>query len=288
MAIDYQFLKNMPPLVTEQQYSAKDTILYALGVGAGLASAVDAACLPFVFEKSLMPLSTMATVLAYPGFWAQDPKYGITWRKLLHRDQSVEIFEPLAPTGHVRGEVTVDEIYDRGAEKGALLSFSRKIFDRAGGRHIATVRQVNMLRADGGFGGPPDTLPAGHPAPDRAPDHVVRLATGADQALIYRLSGDMNPLHIDPATARSAGFERPILHGLSSFGVLGLGATIGLCGHDARRIRRLDARFSSPVYPGETFEVLLWREGPGRAALEARVIERNLTVIRNGYLEFTA
>jgi acyl dehydratase len=288
MAIDYQCLKNMPPLVVEQRYSAKDTILYALGVGAGLAAAADAACLPFVFETSLVPLATMATVLAYPGFWAQDPKYGITWRKLLHRDQSVEIHRPLPAAASVRGEMTIDAIYDRGVEKGALLSFSRKIFDSADGEHIATVRQVNVLRADGGFGGPPDTLPAGHSAPDRAPDRIVRLATGADQALIYRLSGDLNPLHADPVAARAAGFDRPILHGLSSFGVLGLGATICLCGHDAGRIRRLDARFASPVYPGETLEILVWHEEPGRAALEARVIERNLTVIRNGYLEFAA
>lgn len=276
----------MAPLVVTQRYSNKDTILYALGVGAGLAAAKEPKALRFVFERALVPLTTMATILAYPGFWSQDPKYGITWRKLLHRDQSVEIHAPLPTEGELRGEVCVDEIYDRGTEKGALMCFSRRIFDVASGTHLATVRQVNLLRADGGFGGPPDTLPSGHKPPGRNPDIVLALSTNVDQAMLYRLLGDLNPLHIDPEVAKGAGFERPILHGLSSFGVAGLAATIGLCAYDARRVRRLDTSFSNPVYPGETLEVSLWIEAPGIAALEARVVERNVNVMRNGYVEY--
>jgi acyl dehydratase len=286
MAIDYKYLMSLPPLVTGQRYTMRDTLLYALGLGAGLAAAGDANCLRFVYEKNLAALPTMATILAYPGFWAQDPKYGITWRKLLHRDQSIEIHGEIPTAGDVRGEMTIDEIYDRGAEKGALLCFSRRIFNLASGELLATVRQVNVLRADGGFGGPPDRTPAGQAAPDRPPDQVARLRTSVDQALVYRLSGDMNPLHADPEVAAAAGFEKPILHGLASFGVVGLAVVCRLCGYDPSKIRRMDARFSSPVYPGETLEVSIWRLAEGAAALEARALDRDITVIRNGFVEF--
>jgi hypothetical protein len=145
----------------------RDTILYALGVGAGIAATRSAELLRYVYEAHLEPLTSMATVMAYPGFWARDPKFGITWQKLLHRDQSVEIHAPLPTEGELCGEVRIDEIYDRGAEKGALLCFSRSIIDDVTGTLLATVRQVNLLRADGGFGGPPDRLPSPRRPPER-------------------------------------------------------------------------------------------------------------------------
>ena len=284
--MDYEFLLSQPPLVVEHRYTARDTILYALGTGAGLAAAEDRRYLSFVYEKELTALPTMATVLAYPGFWAKEPKYGITWKKLLHRDQSVEIHGTLPTEGAVRGEMTIDAVYDRGAEKGALLCFSRRIFDAANGQLLATARQVNVLRADGGFGGPADQTPPPRDTPDRAPDQLLRLATGRDQSLVYRLSGDYNPLHVDPDIAAAAGLSRPILHGLSSFGALGLAAVAGLCEFDSARVRKLEARFSSPVYPGDTLEIALWRIGDGQASLQVRVVDRDVTVIRSGYLEW--
>jgi len=286
MAIDYNYLMSLPPLATAQVLTSRDTILYALGVGAGIAAASDAGCLNFVYEKKLKALPTMATMLAYPGFWAQDPKYGITWRKLLHRDQSVEIHSEIPVSGAIRGEMTIDALYDRGAERGALICFSRRLFDAQTNALLATVRQVNVLRADGGFGGPPDATAVGQEAPEREPDLRVTQATRPEQALIYRLSGDMNPLHADPEIATAAGFERPILHGLASFGVVGLAVVRALCTGESHRLRRLDLRFSSPVYPGETFEILVWHLAGGRAAVEARVLERGVTVIRNGYVEY--
>jgi acyl dehydratase len=286
MALNYHYLKSLPPLVVHQRFTPRDTILYALGVGAGLAAAVDPSYLRFVYEKNLIALPTMATVLAYPGFWSQDPKYGITWRKLLHRDQSIEIHAPIPIEGEVRGEMTIDEIYDRGPDRGALMCFSRKIFDAAAGNLIATVRQVNLLRADGGFGGPAEPMMPRPVPPQGAPDAVVRLQTRPDQALLYRLSGDLNSLHVDPAVAVASGFERPILHGLASLGVAGL-AFAGPADSDAaRRIRGLGARFSSPVYPGETLEISVWRGAAGKAAFEARVAERDIVVIRDGHVEY--
>lgn len=286
MAIDYNYLMGLPPLATAQRLTSRDTMLYALGVGAGIAAAADPGCLSFVYEKRLRALPTMATMLAYPGFWAQDPKYGISWRKLLHRDQSVEIHAEIPTEGAIRGEMRIDALYDRGAAKGALICFSRRLFDAETNVLLATVRQVNVLRADGGFGGPPDAMPPGQEAPAREPDLRATQATRPEQALIYRLCGDMNPLHADPEIATAAGFERPILHGLASFGVVGLAVVRGLCAGEPHRLRRLDVRFSSPVYPGETFEILVWHLAAGKAALEARVVERDATVIRNGYLEY--
>ena len=288
MPLDYHYLMSLPPLVVQQRFSARDTIIYALGVGAGLAAAKDPSYLQFVYEKDLTALPTMATVLAYPGFWSQDPKYGITWRKLLQRDQLIEIHGAIPIEGEVRGEMTIDEIYDRGAEKGALMHFSRKIFDAVRGDLIATVRQVNVLRADGGFGGPAEPeLPRRSP-PQGPPDRVVRLKTRPDQALLYRLSGDLNALHVDPTTATAAGFERPILHGLSSLGVVGLAFAGGAVEPSSRRIRRLDARFANPVYPGETFDVSIWRDAAGNATFEARVVERDTVVIRDGRVEYAS
>ena len=153
---------------------------------------------------------------------------------------------------------------------------------------IATVRQCSFLRGDGGFGGRSDGAPAPHPMPDRPTDDVIRMRTRPEQALIYRLSGDYNPLHIDPKVAEQGGFERPILHGLATYGVAGRAVLKALCGDQPERLRRFDVRFSSPVYPGESLDIAIWREGTGRAALRARAVERDVVVLQNGYVEYEA
>lgn len=288
MPLDYHRLMGMPPVETEHRYTARDTMLYALGVGVGLSAVENRSDLRFVYEEGLVALPTMAVVLAYPGFWSRDPKYSITWQKLLHADQSVELHAPLPVEGHVRGETTIDEIYDRGAEKGAMMHFSRRIYNVATGTLLATVRQTNLLRADGGFGGKTPPSPRPHATPERAPDIELSLPTSPDQALIYRLSGDYNPLHADPVVAAASGFERPILHGLASYGVVGRAILAALCGNEPERLKRFDVRFSSPVYPGETLQVRMWRDGPGRAFVEADAAERGVTVMRNGHVELVA
>ena len=286
MPLDYAFLKGLPPLVVEHDYTARDTMLYALGVGCGEAAIENPVELRYVYEKSLVALPSMAVVLAYPGFWARDPKYGITWQKLLHVEQAVEWFAPIPPEGKVRGEVTIDEIYDRGPERGALIYFSRRITDERTGTLLAIVRQVNLARADGGGGGAPGTAPPLAAAPARAADVALRIGSRPEAALIYRLSGDDNPLHADPSIAKAAGFDRPILHGLASYGVLTRAIVSALCGHDPARLRRFAVRFSNPVYPGETFDISIWKEGQGLAFIEASVAERGVAVLKNGYVAY--
>lgn len=276
----------LAPIETKQSLTVKDTILYALGVGAGGERPTDPDELRYVYEEGLTPLPTMAVVLAYPGFWAKDPRYKLTWRKALHGEQSIEIHKPLPVSGDLVGITKIDEVYDKGSEKGAILCSSRRIYLSSSGDCIATVRQSLFLRADGGFGGKAEGAPKPHPLPSTPPDLTVTAPTRADQALLYRLSGDNNPLHADPVVAAQAGFSRPILHGLATFGVTGRALYSALLQNRAEKVRRVDVRFSSPVYPGETLSVDIWRQEAGVAAFRAKVVERDVIVLQNGRMEF--
>lgn len=285
MAIDRDYLLALPPRAIPATHTRRDSILYALGVGAGQdATAQDT--LKYVYEEGLTTLPTMATVLAYPGFWQREPQYGIDWQRILHAEQSVEFLAPLPVEGDLVGEMTIDWIVDKGAAKGALLCASRKIRDRASGALLAIVRQTSFLRGDGGCGSSRDEAPAPHPVPSTEPDDIVVLETRPEQALLYRLSGDLNPIHADPRVAQEAGLPRPILHGLCSYGMAGYALVRTVAANRPERLRRMDCRFSAPVFPGETLVVSIWREAPGRAAFQAQVRQRGVIVLTNGYAEF--
>jgi acyl dehydratase len=265
------------PLETRQALTAEQVMLYALGVGADE--------LRFVYEKGLEVLPTMAVALAYPGFVWRDPELGVDWQRLLHAETGITIHAPLPVSGDLVGHTRFGPVFDKGAEKGAIAYHVREIYD-AGGTHLATVRNGSFLRGNGGCGSTPGDQAKPHAIPGGAPDHVVDLATAANQALIYRLSGDLNPLHVDPQLAAKAGFPRPILHGLCTFGVAGRAVLAALCDNRPQRLKRLDVRFSAPVFPGETIRTEIWREGDDRAAYRASVIERDTVVLNNGYVEF--
>ena len=284
MAIDYQRLKNWPFQDVEHKYTAKDTMLYALGLGLG-ADPSDGDQLRFVYEDGLRALPTMAVVLAYSGFWAKNPETGIDWKRVLHGEQGLVIHKPLPPAGTVIGRQAIDEIVDKGAGKGALLYSRRDIRDKETGELIASLASTSFLRGDGGFGGPSGPTRPAHALPERAPDQVCDIATLPQAALIYRLSGDFNPLHADPEVAKAAGFPRPILHGLCTFGVAGHALLRTLCGYDPARLKRMQVRFSAPVFPGETVRTEIWREGEGRFGFRCRVIERDIVAINNGLAE---
>ncbi len=276
MAIDPDKLLSMAPIVTRQTLTARDTILYALGVGAS--------DLDFLFEERLKALPTMAVTLGYPGFIWRDPALGANWQKVLHGEQSTILHAPLPVEGEIVGSTVIEALYDKGADKGTLAMVTREIHDGAG-THLATSRSMTFLRGDGGFGGSAEGAPVPHAIPDRAPDDVVTLSTAANLAQIYRLSGDLNPLHIDPDVAKAGGFDVPILHGLATYGVIGRALLAARCGNDPARLKRLDGRFSSPVYPGETIETSIWDEEGGKLAFRARVVERDKIVFTNGYAE---
>lgn len=281
MAIDYDKLKAWPFEPVEQSYTARDTILYALGLGVG-AAPLAAEDLRFTFEEAegFAALPFMAVVLGTPGFWVRDPASGITWQKVLHGEQGVEWHGPVPVEGTVIAHNRVAEVIDKGADKGALLYIEREITDKATGVRIATTTSTTFARADGGFGGPTGPLKPVHILPDRAPEMVVETPTLPQAALIYRLSGDPNPLHASPEVAAAAGFRAPILHGLCSFGVAGVAVLRAMCGSDPARLKSFGLRFSAPVYPGETIVTEMWRDGD-MVSFRARVGDR--VVLNNGY-----
>lgn len=283
MAINYEKLLNLQIPSAEQTYRAKDTILYALGLGFGI-DPVDTAQLRFCYENELKALPTMAVVLAHPGFWARDLDTGIDWVKVVHGEQGLVLHKPLPPSGTVVGVNRIVEVIDKGSGKGALVFSERKIFDKATGDHLATVSQTTFCRGDGGFGGPERAQPTPHRVPDRPADLSCDLPTSPQSALIYRLSGDYNPLHADPEVAKAAGFPRPILHGLATFGVAGHALLKGVCDYDPGLIDSIGARFTAPVFPGETFRTEIWRDS-NVVSFQVRCLERDVVAIANGRME---
>jgi acyl dehydratase len=285
MPIDYDKLLALKIPEVAQPYTEKDAILYALGVGLGR-DPVDEDELPFVYEQNLKVLPTFAAVLGWPGFWVRDLDTGIDWVKVVAGEQGLILHRPLDRRGTAIGRTRVTEIIDKGAGKGALVYSERELIDGATGEKIASVTHTTVCRGDGGFGGPARAAPAVHPIPARAPDLVCDRGTRPEAALIYRLSGDPNPLHVDPAVARAAGFPRPILHGLASFGIACHGILKCLCAHDPSLLKSISGRYSAPVFPGETIRTEMWRDGP-IVSFRARVVERDVIALNNGCCELT-
>lgn len=268
----------------ETEITADAAILYALGIGLG-SDPVDKAELAFLDERALSVLPTMAMVLGVRPDYLTDPAYGVDLKKMLHGESGLVLHRPLPAGGRVRATARIDSILDRGPDKGAATYFSNAIHDAATGALIAETSGCFIMRGNGGFGGPSGPAPAPHKVPERAPDLSCEMPTLPQAGLIYRLSGDRNPLHIDPDLARKVGFERPILHGLAGFGLAGHAVLRLLCGGDPARFRALRLRYAAPVYPGETIRVDLFREAPGRYALRCTAIERGIVVLNNGYVE---
>lgn len=288
MAIDYHRLKQWQFPEVRQSYTEKDCMLYALGLGMG-ADPVDAEQLRFVYEKGLKAMPTMAAVLGSPGFWMQDPETGIDWKQLLHGEHRLRLHGPLPVAATIIGRTVVQSITDKGASKGAIVVVERTITDAASGALLASIEMVTFCRGDGGYstnGQPSDALGAALRAtPERPPEAVCDLSTRPEAALIYRLSGDPNPLHADPAIAVAAGFDRPILHGLATFGIAAHAIMKSWCSYHPEKLSALSVRFTAPVYPGETIRTEMWREGK-TIAFRARSVERDRVVLSNGLAEF--
>ncbi|NDZ18647.1 3-alpha,7-alpha,12-alpha-trihydroxy-5-beta-cholest-24-enoyl-CoA hydratase [Variovorax sp. WS11] len=286
--LDYEICKNwtFPDLV--HRYTERDTMLYALGLGFGQ-DPMDRGALRFVYEEALQAVPTMAAVMGSPGIWWRDPKTGADAVKLVHGEQDVRVLRPLPVKGCVIARNRVVSLTDKGAGKGAVAVVLRTLVDAASGEPVAESRNVTFLRGDGGFsanGGRSDPGPEPLPAvPERAADVEVSYATRPEAALIYRLSGDVNPLHADPEVAAKAGFDRPILHGLCTYGMAARAVIEQVLDHDAARLKRLALRFTSPVWPGETVRYELWREGAALLRLRASVDARKTVVLNNGLVE---
>lgn len=281
MAVDLERLSAIRFEGVEQSYGRRDTMLYALGVGLG-ADPCDERQLRFVYEKNLHALPTMAITLAFPDLLAAYADVGLETARILHGHQAFELHRPLPVEGTVCGTTAVTGVLDKGPDKGLIVTYETVISDRASGGRLCTMNSSSFCRADGGVGGPNIALAVPPPVPSRAADGACDLPTLAQAALIYRLSGDYNALHAEPALARQAGFERPILHGRCTFGVVGHALLRSCCDYDSTRLEAMYARFSAPVYPGETIRTEYWRE-PAGIAFRARVLERNAIVLDHGW-----
>jgi acyl dehydratase len=286
MRFDPDRLLAMPPIETVASHGVRDVILYALGVGIGIDSATAPETLRYTYEDGIAVLPTMASVLASPGFWMQDPAYGMDWKRIVAGEASLEWHAPLPVEGSLTSLTSVDDIFDKGPDKGAVMLWRRELFDNRTGNHLATERKSAFLRGDGGKGGRTDASPSPPSIPDRPADISISLPTRADQALIYRLSGDYNPLHIDPAVAADARFHLPILHGLCTYGVAGRALLRGLELAGATNLTTMSCRFSLPVYPGETIVTDIWKLEDGVAAYQCRTQDRNALVLTHGRADY--
>ena len=281
MALNHS-LVGVPGEPAERSWHSKDALLYAVGAGAGLGDPL--AELEFTTENSegieQKVLPTYAVLIAQG---RTSGSLGDFDRAMLvHAEQAIELHRPLPVAGTVRTTSTVTGIYDKGS--GALVVTENVAVDAATGEPLATTRSSAFIRGEGGFGGERGT-DAAWDRPDREPDHQVTYQTRPEQALVYRLSGDRNPLHVDPKFAARGGFDRPILHGLCTYGVTGRALLHVLCDSDPARFRSMSGRFSRPVWPGESLTISMWRQDGSDTALFQTTKDDGTVVIDRGRMQ---
>ena len=280
MPIQYPEILNLKRSGMEFSWTDRETMLYALGVGMG-SDPMNERELPFVYERNLKAMPTLASVVA----WGAGPgNMNINFLMVVDGERTITFHKPMPGSGNITAESRVVGAWDKGKDKGAVISNETVLRDKATGEKLVTLNGSTFARGDGGFGGPTEGQPEAHQVPKRAPDSSLDLATLPNQALIYRLSGDRNPLHSDPEVAKRAGFPRPILHGMCTYGLSCRAVLQTYADYDPTRFKSHGARFSSPVFPGETVTFDMWKDG-NVISFEARIKSRNVTVIKNGKTE---
>ncbi|MGF6999353.1 MaoC/PaaZ C-terminal domain-containing protein [Paraburkholderia sp. GAS32] len=278
MPIQYPAVLDLKEEGRQFSWTERETMLYGLAIGMG-GDPLDRRELPFVYEVGLLAVPTFAAVAAW-GAGISPEQIGVDRGKTLHGEEGLIVHKPIPVQGRVVADSRVVAVYDKGKGKGAVIQRETVLRDPQTKEPLATLTRTAFARADGGFGGPTDSR-TGNGGPARRPDLTIELQTRRDQALLYRLCGDRNPLHADPEVARAAGFEVPILHGLCTYGMACRAVMQAFCDYDPARIREFSVRFSAPVFPGDLLTVDLWREADD-VWFEVGVRSRDVTVIRNG------
>lgn len=255
------------------EYTDREVMLYALGVGA-TTKEVD-----FVYEKNLKVLPTFAVIPAFPVMWSLGQVLEFNPLMVLHGEQRIDLRAPIPTSGKLTSRGRIAAIYDKGS--GALVSIETETKDASGAVLFVNTSGI-FVRGAGGFGGDRGPSASGkNVPPERKPDHTVEYRTSTDQAALYRLSGDRNPLHIDPDFAKLAGYDRPIIHGLCTYAFVGRAVLHACCDGDPSRMKDFEVRFSGVAYPGETIVTDIWQESASRVVLQARAAERGEAVISN-------
>ena len=277
MTINYDEIMNLTSENVEISYSDKDSILYSLGIGLGN-DPMNLNELKYVYENSQSVLPSMATNFQY-----HSPlllKTNINFIMVVHGEQRLSITNALPVSGDFIANAKVIGCYDKGPARGAIIEVETTVKNKKNNEEICKLVSTTFARGDGGFGGP-DSPKKEIFIPDGEPDYVSEVSTKPDQALIFRLSGDYNPLHSDPNFAKAAGFEKPILHGMCTYGIACRSLVNEICDNDASKLKRFDCRFSSPVYPGETIITEMWKKDK-MIYFNSKVKERDKLVLKNG------
>jgi acyl dehydratase len=281
MPINYDELMALKNLGQPYSYGDREVMLYAYGIGIG-ADPMDERELAFVNEAVAVPrpLKVVPTFASVAAWGAGPGEMNLNRLMVVDGERDITFHKQLATSAHITADSSVLDVFDKGKDKGAVIRHQTILRDDKGVK-LATLLASRFARGDGGFGGPSVGQPEPHQMPPRSPDQSIDLSTRPDQALIYRLCGDRNPLHSDPETARRAGFPKPILHGMCTYGITCRGILQTYADYDPSAFRQHAARFSSPVYPGETVTMDLWKDG-NVISFEAKVKARNVTVIKSG------
>ncbi|MCP1838698.1 acyl dehydratase [Bradyrhizobium sp. USDA 4524] len=281
MPIDYPAVLNLKTEAVPYSWSDREVMLYALGIGMG-SDPLNEKELHFVNEafstpKRLKVVPTFASVCV----WGARPGVlGLNRVMVVDGERDITFHKEIPVAASVTADARVRGVYDKGKEKGAIIQNEVIVRDGEGDK-IVTIISSTFARGDGGFGGSSEGMPEPHQVPDRAPDRSIEIPIRPDQALIYRLSGDRNPLHSDPEFARQAGFPKPILHGMCTYGLTCRAVLQTYADYDPSAFQRHRVRLSAPVFPGEILTVYLWKDG-NSISFEGHVRDRQVTVVKNG------
>lgn len=279
MGLNYERLMAYRPADIAVNYGERECILYALGIGLGM-DPMDTGALKFVYERAdLQAFPTMAVVLGWPGRLT-DPALGVDERLVVAGDLKVVLHRPLPADARLVSRPRIKDVIDKGPGNAAIILNTRDLLAEDG-TPVATVDSSTFARKHGGFGGKVTETPAPPPVPQTPPVKICDLPTPPNLALLYRLNGDENPLHADPERAKVAGFDRPILHGAASFGIAAHAVLRTVADYRPERLASIEARFSKPVFPGETIRTEMWVEGD-RVSFQCRVVGRDDIVLSNG------
>ncbi len=281
MSARYDELMALKSLGQNYAYTDRDVMLYAYGIGMG-ADPMDEQELAFVNEAyfTARPVKVVPTFASVAAWGAGPGEMNLNRLLVVDGERDITFHKPMPVAAKITADSSVLGVFDKGKDKGLVVRHKTVLKDETG-IELATLVASRFARGDGGIGGPSEGQPEAHAMPARAPDKTIEITTRPDQALVYRLCGDRNPLHSDPEFAKRGGFPKPILHGMCTYGITCRGVLQTFADYDPSAFKQHAVRFSSPVYPGETVSMDLWKDG-NVVSFEAKVRERGVTVIKSG------